>query len=133
MDQALKTILISLAGVLAALTLFLVTKYEVSGPALGGVTPGLSAGTTTVELIRNVTATASTIFEARRECASRIINTASTTLMISFGSSSPTAIVGHWQAASTSVAYDGAIYGCGQWRAIAVSYTRLTLPTTPYV
>ena len=39
-----------------------------------------------------------------------------------------------WDNIKADVAFMGAPYDCGtQWRSGAVSYTHLTLPTTPYV
>jgi hypothetical protein len=54
--------------------------------------------------------------EQRYTCAARVISTSGSAIMISFGSQSSTTLsqtVGHWQPASTTVAYDGGLYGCG--------------------
>lgn len=54
-----------------------------------------------------------TVASKASNCTSRVISTASTSLMLSFGTLTPSATVGHWQGASTTVAYDNAEYGCG--------------------
>ena len=54
--------------------------------------------------------------EARQQCAARIITTVGQPIMLSFGAISSTTLsqtVGHQQAASTTVAYDSGLYGCG--------------------
>ncbi len=54
--------------------------------------------------------------ESRYSCAARIITTVGQPIMISFASVSSTTlsqVVGHLQPASTTVAYDGGVYGCG--------------------
>lgn len=61
---------------------------------------------------------------ATSTCASRIISSAPTELMITLTDATssspnvpfrPSAGVGHKQAASTTVAYDSGIYGCDAW------------------
>lgn len=55
-------------------------------------------------------------------CTARVISTASTTLMLTFGDTvmgGPTGTYGVWQAASTTVAYDSGLYGCGAVRGMA--------------
>lgn len=54
--------------------------------------------------------------EGRYQCDSRIISTVGYPILISFASLSSTTLstsVGHLQTASTTVAYDGGLYGCG--------------------
>lgn len=53
--------------------------------------------------------------ESRWQCAARVISTGQQAIMISFASISSTTLSttnGFWQPASTTVAYDGGIYGC---------------------
>ena len=61
-----------------------------------------------------------TVASKASNCVSRVISTASTSLMLSFSTTfTPTATVGHYQAASTTVSYDNANFGCGPIRAWA--------------
>lgn len=82
----------------------------------GGAPSGLYAGTSSIDDVIFASTTAGTLFQATANCTSRVVSTASTTIQISFGSSTPSATRGAWQGASTTVAYDGEIYGCGYWR-----------------
>lgn len=55
-----------------------------------------------------------TIFTSKTRCASRTISTVAQPIMISFSSDiTPTGTVGHLQLASTTVAYEAGLYGCG--------------------
>lgn len=58
-----------------------------------------------------------------RPCASRVITTYSDISLSFDGDFSPTASIGHLQSGTTTVAYDSAIYGCGDITAIAKSAT----------
>ena len=67
-----------------------------------------------------------------RFCASRVITTY-TDISLSFdGSFTPTGTVGHLQSGTTTVAYDSAIYGCGDIRAIGRTGTS-TISVTTFV
>jgi hypothetical protein len=79
-----------------------------------------------------------TIFAARTDgsCKSRIITTqGASAIMLSFGdkingdfsSTTLSGQIGHLQAASTTVAYDGEIYGCGRWTAYAWASSTLSV------
>jgi hypothetical protein len=70
------------------------------------------------------------LFYERAMCGSRVITTYTQPISISFQASStfnvsPTA--GHLQGASTTVAYDAEIYGCGQIVAAAGASTTITI------
>lgn len=65
-----------------------------------------------------------TLFNFNVDCASRVITTYANPIMFTFATSSdlsstvkPTGTFGHYQAASTTIAYDSGIYGCGLWQA----------------
>ena len=65
-----------------------------------------------------------TLFSANVDCASRIITTYAQPIMLTFATSTdldqvvmPTGSFGHYQAASTTIAYDSGLYGCGLWQA----------------
>lgn len=94
-----------------------------SGASKAGATApaGLNAqvattSTVSVGPLNNVYALGTTTNESRYQCAARIISTAGQPIMISFASLSSTTlsqVVGFQQVASTTVAYDGGLYGCG--------------------
>jgi hypothetical protein len=66
-------------------------------------------------------------------CKARVITTNYTGVFLSFGDTTgfgSTTLangVGHWQPASTTVAYDGEIYGCGHLTGYATASTTLTV------
>lgn len=76
-----------------------------------------TSSTITVGPLNNVwSGFGTTTRETAYSCASRVISTVGQPIMISFASMSSTSLsqtVGFLQAASTSVAYDGGLYGCG--------------------
>ncbi len=70
------------------------------------------------------------IFSATVDCTSRVITTYANPIMLTFATSTdldqtvkPTAIFGHYQAASTTVAYDSGLYGCDLWQAYGYTAT----------
>lgn len=68
-----------------------------------------------------------TLFTSNYSCASRVISTQAQGVMLSFSSTiNPGGAEGHWQAGSTTVAYDGAIYGCTTVTAYAGASTTIT-------
>lgn len=116
---------------IVALLALLVAKYEDSGPAFGGATAGLPSTLASSSLTTIGSTTPVTIFETTTNCLSRVITSGSATLRFSTGSTSPEAgRLGHVQAASTTVAYDSAVWGCGQWRAISDQVTTAVASTT---
>lgn len=65
-----------------------------------------------------------TLFNKDLSCANRMITTYANPILLTFATSTdldqtvaPTATFGHLQAASTTVAYDAGLYGCGVWQA----------------
>jgi len=61
-----------------------------------------------------------TLFEINAQCDSRIVTTNQDAINISFRTITgftPTALIGHYQAASTTVAYNSGLYGCGKMTA----------------
>lgn len=71
--------------------------------------------------------TATTLFEAKLNCSGRSISADATALKISFGSSTPSSLVGSALAASSEKYYDGGQYGCGQWTGFATASSTVTL------
>src|SRR3990167_4345966 len=113
MNKKTKVTLAILGGVLLASLLYLAGSSIPT--TLGSAPPGLSAGTSTTYRT-SASSTAGFIMNFNNSCSSRTISTASTSIMLAFGSSTPSASFGHWQGASTTVAYDSGLYGLGHWR-----------------
>lgn len=76
-----------------------------------------------------VTTTARTIF-ATSTCATRVISTRESAITLTFSDNqgvTPTATYGHVQAASTTVAYDAAQYGCNAFKAYSFTAQNLSV------
>ena len=112
MEKYQKYILFVAGGILLISIAYLAGSRVPS--ARGAAPSGLPAGTTTQSTVIAST-TAGFFTKPNSVCSSRVISTASSSIMITFGSTTPTGINGHWQGASTTVAYDSGLYGCGMW------------------
>ena len=121
-------IIIALA-VFASLAIWAGTSKNAYGSAPSGLATSQEvATTTTVGPQQNIT-----LFAALQGCNSRVIGTVSQPIMILFadptnGDLSSTTLSGSkgfWQSASTTVAYDSGIYGCG--RVIGYAYASTTV------
>ena len=83
---------------------------------VGGAPAGLYSTLATTSTIAVGIANNQTLFTANKQCTSRIISTVAKAIMLNFGlvgNATSTGVVGHLQAASTTIAYDAEIYGCG--------------------
>lgn len=60
-------------------------------------------------------------------CVSRVISTMNVPVMLTFGGSIPNGAYGHWQGASTTVAYDNGSFGCGAINAFSYSSTSVVV------
>lgn len=80
-----------------------------------------------------LTTTASLVF-ATSTCAARVVSTTGTSgIMLGFSDKQgfvPTGNVGHWQPASTTVAYDSGQYGCGAVRIYSFVAQTITVSET---
>lgn len=104
-------IILALALISAVITVFVMPVAKTFGAAPLGVVSQI-ATSSTISVGPQV---ATTIFTNTYSCTSRVISTVSQPIMISFSSDiTPTGVTGHLQAASTTIAYDSGIYGCGQ-------------------
>jgi len=135
------TLPLTLVGIailaLAAVVLFK-PMYNTFGAAFTGTASYLQTATSTSVGPED---SDKTIFTASSDnsCKSRIITTqGNSAIMINFGdpgtdrlgnisSTTVSGTVGHWQAASTTVAYDSGLYGCGRWSAYAYASSTLTV------
>jgi mitochondrial fission protein ELM1 len=108
---------LALVGALALGMLFVAFTNKASAEAVPGTAATVATSSTlAVGPGNNMYAFGTTTREGNYQCAARIISTTGQPIMISFASLSSTTLsqtVGHQQAASTTVAYDGGIYGCG--------------------
>lgn len=112
---------------LLTLILGLLTGTQVSH--LGQATPGTEVTISTSSTVLVGQKSVSQLFSPRVNCLSRIIGTHGDPIILNFGSSSSSGAIstvattslqagnGFVQAASTTVAYDAGIYGCGDWKA----------------
>lgn len=114
---------------LSLLAIVLNAPKEVAGSAFTGQSAYLQTATTTTLN----TATKGTIAASNDYCKSRVITTNGIGVYLSFGdttgfgSTTLANAVGHWQPASTTVAYDGGLYGCGLLTGYANATTTLTV------
>lgn len=107
--------LLSLA--LLGLLAYWVFPIKVFGSAPSGLPTGfastsqiaITAGTVSLPVASSSVPTAN----APIGCSSRIVATASTTVMVGIGNMVPTASLGYFVAASTTKEFDSGIYGCG--------------------
>lgn len=123
-------------GIVAVFLLFVAFSAGKSG-MLGSAPSGLVAterANATTEVGPDI---AVSIFSASN-CSSRVISTSdgagqpiyftlSNINGRALGSSTVAVSTGHYQAASTTVVYDGGTYGCGEWMAVAEASTTLAL------
>lgn len=130
MHEALKFIGITAALFAAslALALFILTTQQVQGSAPSGLYATVASSTQ-----RNVSGTASMLMATTSNCAARVVTTASSSVMLTFSDhfgQTPSAILGHWQAASTTVAYDAGIYGCDRFSVYSFAPQLITITET---
>ena len=135
-----------IGAILAALTLILsaLVVMQVKDFSLGSAPPGLPAfptiaTTTEIGPDGDIDGNPVTIFTKKTSCTSRIISTtdgSNQAIQLIFedpsrgtdiSSTTLSEIVGHFQAGSTTKAYDAGIYGCGRWTAFANASTTLML------
>lgn len=138
MTKSLPTYILAAAIIAAAILLFIKPMFPAIGAGFIGYQVHQQTGTSTTVGTSPVTLFAD---QSDAVCHSRVVTTNGLGIKISFGevlaanqttswtfsSSSLTASVGHWQPASTTVAYDAGLYGCGRMTAIATGNTPVTV------
>lgn len=134
----------SILSLVASSVLFVAILFFISVLAgaknVGATAPaGLNAQVATSSTLavgpgNNMYALGTTTRESAFQCAARVISTTGQPIMISFAALSSTTlsqVVGHQQPASTTVAYDGGLYGCGYMTIRGLnSSTTITLTET---
>lgn len=120
-------IAVAIFGV-ALVSLFLPTSKVSQQESIKGL-PNLQAGIASTSAILAGPAQIKTIFQSKYACASRIISTGgNSAIMISFDPNiAPNGVVGHLQLASTTVAYNSELYGCGAVTAYGFSSSTITV------
>lgn len=103
---------------LGILALVLLYAASLSVTAEAGAPDGIAAIVATSSE-PTVAASAQVLFSTST-CMSRVISTSASPIMLTFSDwngSSPTALIGAVQAASTTVVYNASLYGCGLFKA----------------
>lgn len=102
-------------------------------PTFASAPSGLPATQVTADTIEIGPDVAVELFGSRRACTSRVIRTQGVVANLTLAdtdsdvaSTSLSAVVGFTQAASTTVAYDGGLYGCGRVFGSATASTTIT-------
>ena len=134
---ALPITLLALGILVLAGVLLLKPMNTAFGGAFTGTSAYLQTSTTTVVGPQGAAAVKTQIFAENTACKARVVTTSGlSAVMISFddipaagnvGSTTVSGTVGHWQAASTTVAYDSGIYGCGTWNAYGYASSTITV------
>lgn len=120
--------LIALVLVLGIVAVAVVSQTAMT--ALGAAPSGLPATVGTSTTRHLAAATPTLVFPTSTNCAARIITTASSTAMISFSDKQslvPSPTAGHYQAGSTTVAYDSGIFGCDAVRIYSFTAQQITI------
>lgn len=118
---------VGLVGMLGV-TILMLLNFNV---AFGSAPSGLQASVATTS-VNAVTNTQSLVF-ATSSCSARIITTSASNIMVTFGDKQgvvPTGSIGHIQAASTTVTYDGGVYGCDALRIFSYATQNITVTET---
>lgn len=135
MNKETKNLFIVASILTFAVVCLIVVDFMRDTKEAGASAPsGLSSTVATSSEIA-VSTTAITVFATStlNTCASRIISTNGDGIMMTFtdkNGDSPTAVHGHYQAASTTIAYDAGLYGCGAWKIYGIGAGRITVTET---
>jgi hypothetical protein len=105
------------SGQLALVALFVIASFLLLGSAsVSASAPSGLPATIATSSNPTVTTSAALVFATSTACASRVITTYASPVMITFTDrigQTPTGTFGHLQPASSTVAYDSGLYGCG--------------------
>ena len=124
------TLMAAVVVILAFMYLLSVSTHQASAKSTNGLpATQISATTTVVGPQQTIT-----VFRRDPSCTARIIRTQGQGILLAFddpsngdvASTSLNSIVGFIQLASTTVAYDSGIYGCGRVTAFAEASTTIT-------
>ena len=119
-----------LYGIMTAIVLAIIFLVGASSQRVdASAFPGGQATVASSSIYAATAATASSLI-ATSSCSARIITTGASAVMLTFSDYSgqaPTGSFGHWQAASTTVAYDSGQYGCGLVKGFSYTAQLMTL------
>lgn len=103
-----------------------------SGSQFGAAPGGFLA--TTASTSRLVVGTSAGQLIASSTCVARVVTTEEAAIKFTVGDETPVSNgLGHTQAASTTVTYDSATYGCGSWRGISATGAATNVTLTEYL
>lgn len=125
---------IRIAASITALTL-LAALFLYSQSTFASAPPGLPASQAVATTTQVGPQAKVTLFSANGSCTARVVSTRGTDIFLVFadptnGNLSSTTLAfgaGFYQAASTTVAYDGGLYGCGRMIGYALASTTITI------
>ena len=117
--------LLGIAGIALFAYLFSIQAPAVDASSYAG---GVAVVSTSTQITVGVSE--AFIIASSTNCAARIISTTASPIMLTFGDQVAAGQTGHLQSASTTVAYDGGIYGCGKMHAIGVISGPITVTET---
>lgn len=125
---------------IAVITLGLTVLFISFAPRAEVVVGGAADGTAANQRLATTTTVGPsagriTIFNANSACKNRVVGTKTTPIVLIFGdpsngnlaSTTLEGTTGFIQGASTTVAYDAELYGCGRWTAYASASTTITV------
>jgi hypothetical protein len=118
-----------LGAILLTAFLLIWNTQRVQGNGFIGVTVNVASSTSQIIPAR----TARVLFATSTPCTTRIITSRASPLMLTFSNynnASPTGVFGHYQAASTTVAYEAGVYGCGLVKVYADVADTITVTET---
>jgi hypothetical protein len=121
----------TLALIIAALAMSILAIISLSSREAYGSAPSGLPATIATSTLGYVMQTSQTLLVATStNCAARVVTTRTQPAMLTFSDKPgvvPTAVVGHLQVASTTVAYDSGVYGCDAVRVISATLTTDTI------
>lgn len=129
MEKLKKKVVIGLVAFLLASASWLLGGTQ----KLGSASPGLATSVASSSLVSVGPTENLVIANNNPNCTSRVITTGVSNVLLSFATSTAAATTslsvtnGHLQLASTTIAYDGGIYGCGYVGAFAFSSTSIKI------
>ncbi|KKR15214.1 MAG: hypothetical protein UT43_C0005G0010 [Parcubacteria group bacterium GW2011_GWC1_39_29] len=126
-------IMVIYAAILVSLVIVMYGVFKSEPAVLPVVLKGAPQGLYSVLAVATTTTVGpqekKTVFTRNTSCVTRVLSTAGQAIMVLYGdptngdlaSTTITSMAGHWQGASTTVAYDAGIYGCGRMIVLGVA------------
>ena len=134
MEYIEKNRTLSIATALAVLVIAVMAFFYYSGEVEGRAPTGLQVDFATSGPVNLGDQTALMAIATSTGCSARVITTRASDILLAFadGVATPTSanMQGHFQGASTTVAYDADTYGCGRIIAFPMNDTQITITET---